>query len=290
MARKLAVFALIVALFGAISSPTAQAAITYASWYTSVGANSINFPYHTTGPNQVTLNWDLGAKGHAGGGGEFRVGSVLDGGGPITYIDSQLVNRNFTTFCLEQNEHVYLGAAYDISIDPAAYYGANQAPDGDHDNLDASTAVLYGAYFDGSLAARVGGFSYNSDASADAFQKAVWAIEDSVVLGVSDVLAQALKAYGEAIASAVAGQAALDRLNYVTHVGVMNLWVPSDLNSLDSPAKSAQSQLMWLPDAPQVLLELTPTPEPATLVIWVIGIAASAGYRASRRTRLNPTG
>jgi hypothetical protein len=269
MATKSRFFAVIGLLLSALVGVPTQGAITYSEWYAAIGNNTVHFPDHTTSPNQVTMNWGAGTFGHDGGGGEFRVESVFNPnpGAPVITYTAQGIDRIFKTFCLEQNEHISLGTAYDISTDPAAYYGANNAPQGNHDDLDITTQILYGRYFDGTLDEVGTGFAYDSDASANALQRAIWAIEDNVtppaVLG-SDLFS---KLYFYAT-GASADSSVVDM--YKDRVGVMNLWVPNTFGA-------AQSQLMWL-EEPTTRGSLV-TPEPASLVIWGLGLAAGVGYR-----------
>ncbi len=281
MARKSVFFASVAALLGTVlGASVAPAAITYDDWFASIGSGTIQYPNHTTSPYQVTLNWGAGTYGHAGGGGEFLVKTA--GGDLITYLANN-ITRNFTTFCLEQGEHISLASLYDISVDQVAYYGTNikQAVAlGSGDPLDASTAVLYGAYFDGSLSSRVGGFSYNANISANALQRAIWSIEDSLALGitVTDLLAKDLINYANALVSSVDRQYQY----YVDHVRVMNLWSPSAADSPVAVSKAAQSQLMWFNTPTPALLPHTP--EPASLAIWALGLAATAAYHRRRRS------
>jgi len=96
------------------------------------------------------------------GGGEFDVEVVTGPLGPYGVgVDA------FYTFCLEVEEHVSYGTTYDALITDAAILGGEPVSD----PLDARTAYLFTAYVNGDLGAR-------TDTLANAFQNAVWFIED----------------------------------------------------------------------------------------------------------------
>jgi hypothetical protein len=115
-----------------------------------------------------------------------RFGSVASGGdttpaggGPFiaAVSDGSLFGPDFITFCLETQEHVYLGASnhYEISTTVKYRGGSTAVP------LSNDTAYLYSNFRSGSL----GAFSaadYTDRASLIALQHAIWAQEGLITL------------------------------------------------------------------------------------------------------------
>lgn len=93
----------------------------------------------------------------------------------------------FETFCIEKNEHIRLDRLMYVKISTAAVAGGagGQVPNpegGTMDPLDPMTAYLYKQFITRSLVGYNydddGSYSYSRKDSADAFQHAIWYIEE----------------------------------------------------------------------------------------------------------------
>ncbi|MHC4675986.1 MAG: hypothetical protein ACYTBZ_26140 [Planctomycetota bacterium] len=93
----------------------------------------------------------------------------------------------FETFCIERNEHIRLNTLMYVEISSAAIEGGvgGKVPNpegGTMDPLDAMTAYLYKQFITRSLVGynydNDGSYPYSRKDSADAFQYAIWYIEN----------------------------------------------------------------------------------------------------------------
>jgi hypothetical protein len=112
---------------------------------------------------------------YSGSGGEFLLTPNQD----LKNITSEV--GPYSSFCLEKNEHVSIGASYDVVVATEALFGGtNYGPTGPQggDLLDPMTAYLYTQFRAGTL----DGYDYDPlggrAASAKALQDVIWYIED----------------------------------------------------------------------------------------------------------------
>ena len=142
----------------------------------------------------------------AGSGGEFTA-TILTGYGGET--DG---NGNFQTFCLESNRPINVGPGqsgnanvYDFQLNTAAHSGGAGGPN--PDPISANTAYLYTMFRSGTLSNYAfSGTAEERKASAEAFQIALWTLEQEYGQGQPPVNAQATAWLAEA-AAAVANAA-----------------------------------------------------------------------------------
>ncbi|MCC6883823.1 MAG: hypothetical protein IT576_16820 [Verrucomicrobiales bacterium] len=165
------------------------------------------------------------------GGGEF--GADILGSGS---------NPDFYTFCLERNEGLSFGAAYDYTTSNAAEAGG--VAGGNPDPISQGTAFLYSEFSAGSLS----GYSYatgnpvdnaNRALSGRILQNAIWALEQEQAVDNTNPYIQLVVATFGSLASAMA-----DNSSYA--VGVLN---PTKVGgSVTDPFFRRQSVLINLPD------------------------------------------
>lgn len=90
-----------------------------------------------------------------------------------------IADGQFTTFCVEGNEHVYQNTTYDAVLNTGAVHGGLTG--GDPDYLSNSTAWLYNDYLDNVL-----GQTF-SNTTARNYQVAIWYLEGEITsLDASD--------------------------------------------------------------------------------------------------------
>lgn len=142
----------------------------------------------------------------AGNGGEFTA-AILTGYGGET--DG---NGDFQTFCLESNRPINLGPGqsgnanvYNFQLNTSAFSGGAGGPN--PDPISANTAYLYTMFRSGTLSNYAfAGTAAERQASARAFQVAIWTLEEEYGQGQPPVNAQAQAWLAEA-AAAVANAA-----------------------------------------------------------------------------------
>ncbi len=121
----------------------------------------------------VTLN--SGAYSF-GVGGEFNATLHSAPFTPVALTNS----GSFETFCLERSENFQPGNTYHFTVDSVALLGGGGSIGG-MDPLGETTAFLYGAFINGTLA----GYDYGNGsgmraANAGALQNAIWYLEQEV--------------------------------------------------------------------------------------------------------------
>lgn len=174
-------------------------------------------------------------------GGEFN----LDVGknGSIDYIG----------FCLEQNEHVTMGATYviDSVADYANAGGVGGAVNG-QDALSDATKWVYWNYMTGNLGAK-------TNALTDAVQNVIWYLEGEIAFNSS---------FGSYYNSWVTGQS-----DYSIS-GVVKV-----LNLESTDGALAQSMIIGEPGSTP-----SPVPEPNTMLLFGAGMAGLAGVARRRKS------
>ncbi len=165
------------------------------------------------------------------GGGEFGA-DLIGVGGPI----------DFYTFCLEKNEGMGFGAAYDYTLATAAMAGGLGG--GNPDPVSAGTSFLYQKFLNETLpgysfaTATVGDRAARAASGRD-LQNAIWGLEDEQLVDLANpFIVQVVNAFGSVAAAkahATSGS-----------IGVLNPTNPAVPQS--SPMYRRQSVLINLPD------------------------------------------
>jgi len=114
-----------------------------------------------------------------GQGGEFQALQVDGDVGLLSGAASGFQPTNsFQTFCIEIQETLQFGVAYNAKVSTAARNGS-YGSSGGSDELDPRTAFLYQSFREGTLAGyRYNGTAAQRKADADALQRAIWYIEE----------------------------------------------------------------------------------------------------------------
>ena len=173
----------------------------------------------------------------------------------------------FKTFCLERNEGFTAGIPYEVyDVSNVADLGGVGGPD--PDPISNATASLYVSYRNSTLDTDVGGYTYDSDSSAVALQQAIWAIEEEIA--VSDLSGLALSIYNA----------------FTAPVGALNDYAGSEvvvINTWTANHTLVQSFLDFQSEIEE------PVPEPASMLIWGLGLGVMGtfGFRRRRRTSVN---
>ena len=241
-----------VALAGALSAPTLQAAM------------------------QITPTRDL-VNYSSGSGGEFRaapnaaLGSLVQWG---NYVDSSTIGTSivgntrtpsFQTFCLEAGEYFNPGSTYDVVLNNGAVYGGGGAVNG-YDALSVGTAYLYSQFAKGTLT----GYNYTYGAtrvvSAGELQQAIWSLEGEG--GILSANMQTILTTGLGVGGAGNINWTADAAPWAYGVGVMNLWTPGHIGQ-----QGFQHQDM-----------LTMVPEPTTMIAGAL-LLLPFGVSTLRRMR-----
>lgn len=162
--------------------------------------------------------------------------------------------KEFKSFCLEKQEYFWWDISYNGTIDSYAVNGGISG--GGQDPLDDKTAYLYLKYLSSPLGDISG--EYGLDQIDQAYQTAIWFIENEITSLPSNILAQTL--YDEAN-GAVTAQT--DPWHNNGRVAVLNL--------TDDAGKLKQSQTYLVP-------------EPATIMFLGFGLL-SLGMAVRRRKR-----
>ena len=172
----------------------------------------------------------------------WRDTSALFGGGEFGADVNGVAGADFYTFCLEKNEGLSFGVAYDYTTGSAAVAGG--VGGGNPDALSKGTAWLYQRFLNQSLV----GYSFATGnavanaaraASGKALQNAIWSLEqEQAVDNTNPYIQQVVAAFGN-IGNAMANAA-------VGNIGVLNPTIP--LSATVNPGLRRQSVLINLPD------------------------------------------
>ena len=207
-------------------------------------------------------------QGTNSNGGEFSIWKQVSGGWEFIA----------KTFCLESSEFFVLGESLKVgAVTGSSFFNGMTPPTADP--LDSTTKFLYDSYMQGTLSSFVSGYQYGNADSADALQKAIWAIEgERNLTGTgNDILAQSL------INSATAQVAANPTRSYP--VLVLNLFAintpDASLNAFNPLDSSTWAALQSYRKQDQLYY----APEPASLTIFVLGLTLAGANRIRSRFR-----
>jgi len=204
----------------------------------------------------------------------------------LVITDNQATpNVLFKSFCLEVNEFLDANHRYTVSsIQNSAVGGGTTSFGGPNpDPISNFTAALYQHWSVGDLGVIVVGFQYNNDNWAQAVQMAVWNAEQELAspttppANIPDLgpTVDAEIAQINLAITAFVGGAANAAADYAgTQVVAINIVDPANGN------KNAQSFLGYNPSGITL-----PLPEPASMLIWTIGVVGIGGISRFRRQR-----
>lgn len=183
----------------------------------------------------ITITDSVGGSNGLGGG----AFNVAIGSGPVL----------FDTFCVEMLEHIIIGQSYWIGgITSGA---VNGGVGGSPDPISSQTAYLYAQWEQLPSAGK-------TDATANAYQLAIWAFEQEYTNPPTDTAA--LDLYN-------AAKTAVGSSTSLYGVQVLNLYT----------TRSACSTGWCYSGLAQDLLVYTPVPEPATMLLFGLGLLGLAG-------------
>ncbi len=177
---------------------------------------------------------------YSGSGGEFRMTPNQD------VKNITIENAPYSSFCLEESEHVSMGTWYDVVVATETLYGGTNlgasGPQGG-DLLDPMTAYLYTEFRAGTL----DGYDYNPlgsrAASAKALQDVIWYIEDEAAKAWTD---------GDGSLQDQFYSAAVEAgWTDIGHVRVLNMYVPGHVGEA---GYFKQDQLTMVAPAPGAAL------------------------------------
>ncbi len=215
------------------------------------------------------VNVDLWGGG--GSGGPFEVKPIGFGTNNPSGLGAHgAAAGNFVTFCIETDEFLTQGGQYYIQFSDEARAGGSGGPD--PDPLDDRSRYLYAHFIRGTIQAQLdawalddpinggGTFTYQTFASGEALQRAIWYIEQEG--GGSENFLAKLAAW------AVGGGSGAS-LSGMSNVRVMNMWANADFTGNR-----------------QDLLVMIPLPAP----VWMagIGLFGVVGFCCRRKSVRRP--
>ncbi|WP_028585400.1 PEP-CTERM sorting domain-containing protein [Desulfogranum mediterraneum] len=174
------------------------------------------------------------------------IGSTSGGEFQATVTDNSGKSETYITFCLEKNEYINFSSEYTVTnVSDAAEAGGIGGATGGMDPVEDATKWVFWNYLQGTFGAK-------STTLANQVQKTIWQLEGEINWFGNDTFFKNV----------------MNQADYSIQGGVVKVM------NIERNGKPAQSQLF-----------AAPVPEPATTLLFGIGLAAFTGISRRRGKR-----